>query len=145
MVAGIGGRAKSLREQLTGTALTAKSKQGKIELGSAAGFLYGIGLEETDARAKGAISGFPLHDTNPPGEAHDDEVRLYRIVIEIEEQLQKTGGGAKERHLASLQVTMKFIELSPKLVEVNVRSNAPRYRKTLEVDAKGAAFANNSI
>ena len=36
---------------------------------------------------------FSFDQTNPPRESHDNEVRLHRIEVEVEQELKQTGGG----------------------------------------------------
>lgn len=145
MVTGIAGRTEFLRYQLACAGLPAEGEQNEIERGSAAGVRDGIFLEEAHGLTERVFTSLPLHYADPPSQTHDDEVGLHRVVIEVEQQLQEAGGGSKERHLAALQVTLKLIELQPKLAKVHRIPDPPGNPKTLEVDAERTVVADDAI
>ena len=92
VAARVGRGTKPLGEQLSCARLTAEGQHGEIEFNRTAGVPDGILLKESDALAERRVARFPLNDADTPREAHDDEIRLHRVVVEIEEQLQQTGG-----------------------------------------------------
>ncbi len=145
MVAGICGWTKPLGKQLGGTALTAEGQHGEIEFSGAAGIRDGVFLEETNALTEGPVADFAIDDAEAARETHDDEIRLHRVVIEIEEQLQEAGGGTEEGHFAVPEVGLERVEALPELVEVGRIANPAGNLKTFEVAGERTAVADDAV
>ena len=145
MVAGVGRGTEILGQQLARSALTAEGEQGEIEFGRAAAIRDGILLKKASALAKALVARFPLNDTDAPCNPHDDEIRFHRVVIEIEEQLEQTGGGTEERHFPALKVGLERIEALPELFKVLRVANPAGNLKAFEVGGERTAVADDTV
>ena len=145
MATGVGRRTKNSLQQLPRSCLAAEGQQGEIEFSRTARVRDGIFLEETNTLTEGAISSLPIHDAEAAGKSHDNEVRLYRVVVEVEEQLQEAGGGTEERHFAAPEVGLERVEALPELVEVGRIANPAGNLKTFEVGGERTGVADDTV